>query len=607
MLRSVRGRGFGVSCYRLVVAGFFVSQLLVSTPAAHGQLNPNSAIGLRRGDATLNPCDQGRKVVVTVLDDKKAHLDRQAVVKLQDEKRNLSNWQTTSAESELTFCNVELGNYDLEVSAVGYLTEHKELQVFNSLDSSRLEVVLHKDPSAVELSAADDAIPTNARKDTNRAVSALKSGNLKEAQKRLDQVQKFAPSSGQINFLYGYLFLQLNDLEKAESYLGRAATLNPHRVQTLTFLGRVQLQRQHYADAQKSLEQAVAVDSGYWMAHNLLADVYLAQKEYEKAREQAQIAIDQGKGAANVAQIILGQALVGAGRSDDGVQTLKTFLQANPDNPAKSQVQDLIAETEKPNTAPATSEVHADVALAASPPALSATAWAPPGVDDARPYVAAGVSCPTKDVIEASGERVKELVDNITRFAAIEDLMHEQLDSSGNPISKETRKFDYVASITGVRPGLLSTDEYRDIRYGVSDLPDGIVTVGFVTLALIFHPDMRDDYQMTCEGLGSWHGQATWLMYFRQRDDKPSRFAEYKVGHKKYPMKLKGRAWITAKQLRDCSDRIGSGGSAAPTYDATSDRGIRPGSFPTQECRSLATATCGHFPRAQPASLSSAT
>ena len=77
------------------------------------------------------------------------------------------------------------------------------------------------------------------------------------------------------------------------------------------------------------------------------------------------------------------------------------------------------------------------------------------------------------------------------------------------------------------------------------DLPDNIVTTGFVTLALIFHPDMRDNFQISCEGLGTWGGEPTWVMYFRQRDDKPSRFADYKVGKQTYPMRLKGRAWIT--------------------------------------------------------------
>jgi hypothetical protein len=46
-----------------------------------------------------------------------------------------------------------------------------------------------------------------------------------------------------------------------------------------------------------------------------------------------------------------------------------------------------------------------------------------------------------------SGQRVKELVDNVSRIAAIERLLHEQVNEMGNPTSRETRDYDYVATI----------------------------------------------------------------------------------------------------------------------------------------------------------------
>jgi hypothetical protein len=51
---------------------------------------------------------------------------------------------------------------------------------------------------------------------------------------------------------------------------------------------------------------------------------------------------------------------------------------------------------------------------------------------------------------------------------------------------------------------------------------------------------------MSCEGLGDWNGQATWLIHFRQRDDRPKRVKGYKVGEEVYLVGLKGRAWISA-------------------------------------------------------------
>jgi tetratricopeptide (TPR) repeat protein len=513
---------------------------------------------LEMWDAMSGPCPKEQSVVVTVVDENKVRLDRQAVIKLHSKRTNREGWQATSEKSELTFCNLAVGEFDVEASAAGYLSAQETLMV-TGFSAGRLEIVLHRDPKALDLNENVDAIPANARKDANRAIYDLKSGKLPEAQKRLDRLYKRAPSNPQLSFLLGYLQVQLGDLEKAEGYLTRSATLDSRQASTLTLLGRVQLQREHTDDARKTLEQAVEADSNSWMAHGLLGDSYLRGKQYEKAREQAQISLDRSKqvgkkdkNAAAVAHLVLGQALIAEGHHAEGIQALNTFLQTNPDSPTKPQVEELIAKVKQAEAdASAQSDQFQteDLALAASSATLPSGSWAPPKVDDFRPSLAAGVTCPADRVINKSGERAQQFVDDIAKFSAIESLEHDRLDGAGNLTSRETRKFDYVAAITQPRPGLLSTEEYRDFRGGVSDMPDHIATVGFMSLALIFHPGIRKDYQMTCEGLGEWHGQATWLVYFTQRD-KSAPFAEYRNHGESWPMDLKGRAWITADNFQ---------------------------------------------------------
>jgi hypothetical protein len=163
-----------------------------------------------------------------------------------------------------------------------------------------------------------------------------------------------------------------------------------------------------------------------------------------------------------------------------------------------------------------------------------------------KPQVASGVSCPREQVINGAGERVKQFMDDISRFAAIEEVLHEQLDELGNPLMKVRRSFNYVASISEDRPGIVTVDENRTERSGLEEFPEQIATRGLPTLALIFHPLIREDYEMICEGLGDWNGQPTWLVHFRQRDDRPRRIKAYKIGEHFYPIGLKGRAWITA-------------------------------------------------------------
>jgi len=503
---------------------------------------------------------QGGLLRVRVLSDNKARLDRQAAVRLHCDDPLGTIWQTTAGESETTFLGLSVCKYDIQVSAVGYLSTHKEIDVAGLTDDIRTEVILQRDPSAISLDAAgsaDAVMPAKASKETQRAVQALKSGNFKESQKRLDAAYKLVPSSAQVNFLFGYLAFEQKDFEKAQTYLAQATVLDPRHVQALSLLGRVRLVRGDYDQAKTALEQAVAVAPDDWMVHNLLADAYLKQHEFEKARDHAQLAVDKGKGAGNAAKLVLAEALANLGKNQEGIQALNTFLQAAPENPSAPHARELLAVLEQrasnsTEVAVATpkSPAGTDPLLASSEPALPVTAWQPPGIDDTKPVIAAGVTCPSEQVFGTSGERVEQLVDNVGRFAAIEDLLHERLDAQGNAATRETRKFDYAASISETRPGVLMVDEYRTQHYGLADLPDQIVTKGFAALALVFHPSMRDNFQMTCEGLGEWHGQATWLVHFRQREDRPSRMQEYIVGANSYPVKLKGRAWITADKFQ---------------------------------------------------------
>jgi tetratricopeptide (TPR) repeat protein len=445
--------------------------------------------------------------MLTVLSENRAPLDRQSVVKLYNKNTKDILWQTTQDKSLAAFGDLVVGQYDIEVSAVGYLTAHKDFNVLGALHTYQEEIVLKRDPSSVELKASNTSqMPSKARKETERGVTALKSGNLKDAHKQLDAAYKSAPSSSDVNFLLGYVAFQEKNFDQAETYLGAAAKLDPNNVQTLALLGRLQLQHEDYGSAQSALEKAVAADPDYWMVHKLLAETYLQQHEYEKARAQAQLAVQKDESGGNTAQVVLGEALSNLGRDQEAIRSFKAFLQVTPDNPTAAQVRKFVAELEqrKPNPAqnsdaaptivPASGLTGTVPLIDADEPRLSIKTWEPAGIDDVKPSVASGVTCPDDQVIEMAGERVKELVDDVAKFSAIEDLTHEKLDELGHPISHETRKFNYVVSISEAQPGFLAVEEYRNEVTGLRDYPDQIASQGFTSLALVFHPDMRDNF-----------------------------------------------------------------------------------------------------------------
>jgi tetratricopeptide (TPR) repeat protein len=545
-------------------SGFSVSALAFAVAVSLLLLAPASA---QLGDAfnapgattsTIPGYDNrggGTVLLLTVYaENNRTRLDRQSVVKLTNQTTQTVSWQTTTDVSEAAFGSMPFGHYDIEVSAVGYTTAHKELQVVSAINTVKLEILLQRDPTALKLDV-DEALPARARKETKHGVSALKSGNLKQAQRWLDAAYQLAPENSDLNFLMGYLRYQQRDFDHAQTFLGTAASLNPRDVQSLTLLGRLGLQKEDYVAASSTLEKAVAADSEYWMAHDLLASSYLKQKKYEQARQQAELAIEKGKSGAGSARLVLGQALVNLGQKKEGIDALKSYLKDSPKSPTAPQVTNLIAELERLDAMGDVSGAQAPLSgvdpLFASPEmSFTMRPWQPAGIDDTKLSLAAGVTCPYDNVIEMSGNRVKDLVSDVSRIAAIEHLLHQQVDEIGNAITKETRDFNYVAAISEEKPGFLEVDEYRAEHLGLADFPDQISSSGFAALALVFHPDMRDNFTMTCEGLGDWKGQSAWIVHFRQREDRPARIHYYKVGAMTYSVKLKGRAWITTDKFQ---------------------------------------------------------
>lgn len=558
----------GLSCGAFVQKTSTLLLLLTSALAA-GQ-NPtatglmiNGPDSLRNRTATvgtyLTAPGTGAIAVNVFAERNGTRLDRQAVLRLVDRTTQKALWATTDGRAQGMFTNIPYGTYEVEVSAVGFLGVLKEVLISPAVVQMEIDIVLNRDPAAVNLDVNANSLSPKARKETKHAVQAFKSGNLKDAEKHLDEAYKSAPSDANLNFLMGYLYFQKKDFARAINYLDASTSANAHDAQALTLLGRASLEQSDYPVARSALEQAVLADAENWLPHNLLAYTYLHQRDYAMARDEAQVSITKGKNAAVSSQLILGEALLNLGQSSEGRQALNVFLEQAPRHPLAEQVRKAIAQVDqrgsnaKPvaNLASAEAQLPGIASLAAlPPPKFSVKPWQPVGIDEAKVAVAPDVSCPADIVIGESGKRAQELVGDVTRFAAIEDLLHQSLDEFGNPSRTETRKYNYVASITESEPGYFAINEYRADNVAASDYPDNIASTGFAGLALLFHPEVRDSFEMKCEGLGDWRGQAAWLVHFRQRDDRPNRMHSYKVGNQFYSVKLKGRAWITSDKFQ---------------------------------------------------------
>src|SRR5580704_10052512 len=133
-----RARAFGLW---LAIAAS--APLLFFVPGAGAQSGGVAALGDSRVNSTENTdienvteaYHQGGSLQVTVLGENKVKLDRQAVVRLHCDNPAGTVYQTTKGGSQTTFLGLSIGKYSLEVSAVGYLSAHKEVEVSGVTDN----------------------------------------------------------------------------------------------------------------------------------------------------------------------------------------------------------------------------------------------------------------------------------------------------------------------------------------------------------------------------------------------------------------------------------------------------------------------------------------
>ena len=171
--------------------------------------------------------------------------------------------------------------------------------------------------------------------------------------------------------------------------------------------------------------------------------------------------------------------------------------------------------------------------------------WVPPDVDT-TPDSLLDEQCPLSKVLATTQVGVEQLIADIERFAASELIEYQSVDRSGHLRRADVRKLDYVASIRKFPDGYVSIDEIRTPQTPIDELPGQVQSVGTPGLILVFHPRYRDDFTISCEGLGEWQGHPAWEVRFEQRTDRVNHMAALVVGGKSYNVLFRGRAWILA-------------------------------------------------------------
>jgi tetratricopeptide (TPR) repeat protein len=520
-------------------------------PAAEpgGQVPFSSNPNVTAGQAQLEDAEKQADIDVYVKGPNGAPLDGSAVVTLTKLDGAFVD-QKTAKNGYVRFNGVHATEYRIQVLAPKYQATARRLEV---QERSLAKITIDMTPLSAEEAASSVGLYSLAPKtqrEVGKALEELRANKPNDARKHLEAAQKGAPTSAEIEYLFGVYSSQVNDRVQARAYWMKTLELNPKHLSALLEVGQDLLQENKPIEAMPYLTRAAEAEPSSWRAHALLAEGLVLQHQNDEATKEAERAIQLGHERAAMVQPLLARALAGRGDRDEATKVLQAYLETHPrDTAANNDLETL--------KNPKAGDASGDTAAAASEMAAmnkDATAlpmpfkWMPPDVDDKVPPVEAGASCAADDVVSKAGKQLIELISDVDRFTATESLTHESINRSGLASYPEKRKFDYVVSIQEVRQGYLNVEEYRNAGGSPADFPDGVATNGLPALVLIFHPYNAMNYEMTCEGLARWNGGLAWQVHFKQRADKPNTIKRYRIGADgpSYPVALKGRAWISA-------------------------------------------------------------
>jgi tetratricopeptide (TPR) repeat protein len=439
------------------------------------------------------------RIILQIQDAAGAPFFEGATIKLLTSQIATTLSTTSDQVGKAQFTALPVGQYVVEIVAPGYRTVQEQVLISGTQEEQNLTVALVPTGVGAKIKVGSVSASPNAVKESEKALHALQVNRLAEAQQHLTRALAFDPTFADGNYLMGLLLLRQKDFPKAAAYLQKTLSLSPDHTAALLALGEAQYLDHDYSHAQISLEKFLHDQPNS-------AQAPVARKYVAAIGKLLQP--KTGGEAATAAE--------GSGSSSSGLLGL-TSAAADSELPP---LPDLTADTE--------------------------ANWAPPDVDSEKLDLDSAVPCQLNDVLKSASGRAQELVENVDRFTATEEIAHSTVSPLGLETSRETRKFEYLVEIRKVGKTDLDVREYRNTKHSVAtqEFPGNIATLGLPTLALIFHPNLQARYEFRCEGRSSWQGHAAWVVRFQQRADHPSTMLTYHVGSRFVAVGLKGRAWI---------------------------------------------------------------
>ena len=401
-------------------------------------------------------------------------------------------------------------------------------------------------PRLKQLSSADGLSGKSAKDYEHGVNEFLTKDNPVGAVSNFARVAGRNPSCAECRTMWGLAQLAMNDWDGAERNFGEAIKtirVDPGKARPEPDIALGVMQTWHH-DLKRGPDffyEAVKFAPEDPLALQELGRTQLALENWQDASDQLQKAIAAGAG--RDAHLMYAEALLHVDRSREADRELTTYLGGKDVKKMAPKIRQLWQEIqieEREELALTGGSFSMALSTDALIKAIPALKGLEPAVDQS----------PLASILDEAGKRVADSFRDFPNTVSVEQVHQEKLQRRGKIAGSQDQEFRYLWLMepdpTG--PGI---SEYRTDKAGGAaaqkGLDDGyMLTSGFTSAALYFHPFYRGDAQFRYLGRQKSGGRECYVVAFAQYPGKARVAGAFLVNGAPKPMYFQGLAWIDA-------------------------------------------------------------
>lgn len=479
--------------------------------------------------------------------------------------RSLATNAQGEFRTEYRLSAVEVSGFSviLTVKKKGFQTAHAFVDYGNSLKTwvvpltlrepeenpellSRADLISGLAPKLKQLGPAD-GLSGKSEKDYTRGVEDfLERHNPERAVPLLSRVLQRNPSCIACRTMLGLAELGWDDWDDAnrtlaESVNAALANQKMARPEPLVAYGTC-LSWQHEPEkAEPYFLEALKVAPRDALALQELGRTLLPMQKFEAANDALKKALAAGAGPE--ARLLYVEALLGAGRPDSAAAEMNRYLDGRDVKKMPLRVRQVwvsIQNREKVETLYVKTKPqkgHEQLDFLRRPPADLIS-----GLEPAKDQEQ------LSSILDGVGTKILELIKNFPNTSSLEAIHQEKMSRKGGVSDAQNQKFRYLCMVPREAwgPGFI---EYRADFAGNEAMPKGLsegfmLTKGFASTALFFHPAYRSESNFHYLGRQNVNGRSAFVVAFAQIPGKAHLTGDFRNGQTSVTTFSQGLAWI---------------------------------------------------------------